>query len=411
MSIPVDPPSTEFVLVTGAPAAGGGFVAHDPTGRVVFVRHALPGERVRAVVTEEHATWARADAVEVLDASPQRVAAPCPHSGPGRCGGCDYQHVGLAAQRTLKAERLAEQLGELLDGMDPVKVEPVPGSSGLGTRTTVRYAVDDEGRLSMRRHGSHELIAVTSCPLGVARLDEITGSIGEWPVGGEVELTSLSSMEDPTVVVHDRPIGARRGRRRSWVQAGPGRSTGQRVVVSGHELSVSPGSFFQVHEAAPDLLVGAILEGLSLHGGERAADLYCGVGLFTVPIAAAVGPTGVVVGVDSSRSAIDDARRNLGPFPWASARAAKVDARIAGVLASSTHAVVDPPRRGLDRGALDALCRVDTLRRLVSVSCEPSTFARDLRGLRDGGWHTASIRAFDLFEMTEHLECVAILER
>jgi tRNA/tmRNA/rRNA uracil-C5-methylase (TrmA/RlmC/RlmD family) len=402
----------ELELGTGAPAAGGGFVARDPTGRVVFVRHALSGERVRAVVTEEHATWARADAIEILDASPDRVTPPCPFAGPGACGGCDYQHVDLAAQRQLKEARLAEQLAAVPDLSVAPEVEAAPGhGSGLGTRTKVRYGVDADGLLAMRRHASHSLVTVGHCPLAVGRTAAAEHTEHGWPTGSEVEVISLGALVDPTALVYGARGMARR-RPRPTVQRGPGYAARQLVEVRGHRLTVSPESFFQVHEAAPVVLVGAVLEGLALGGGERVADLYCGVGLFTVAIAHAVGPTGSVVGVDASAGAVADARLNLAAFPWTQLTTASLDARAIGELvASSTHVVVDPPRRGLDRGVLDALCRLESVRRLVYVSCEPSTFARDLGRLHEGGWRTTSLRAFDLFEMTEHLECVAVLER
>ena len=134
-------------LEVGAIAAGGGCVARAPDGKVVFVRHSLPGERVRAQVTASTSSYLRADAVEILGPSPDRVEPPCPHAGPGRCGGCDFQHVEIGAQRRLKAFRIAEQL-ERLAGMDlDVEVEPVPGdTAGLGYRSRVRVAVDGRAR-------------------------------------------------------------------------------------------------------------------------------------------------------------------------------------------------------------------------------------------------------------------------
>ncbi|MBV9097710.1 MAG: class I SAM-dependent RNA methyltransferase, partial [Frankiaceae bacterium] len=139
-------------------AHGGVCVAHAPDGRVVFVRHALPGEQVRIEVTEERSSYLRADAVEVLRASPSRVVPPCPYAGPGRCGGCDWQHVALPRQRQLKAELVTEQLRRLA-GLDrEVVVEQVPGDTdGLRWRTRVQFAVDRQGRAGLHRHRSHDL--------------------------------------------------------------------------------------------------------------------------------------------------------------------------------------------------------------------------------------------------------------
>jgi tRNA/tmRNA/rRNA uracil-C5-methylase (TrmA/RlmC/RlmD family) len=386
-------------LQVGGPAAGGGFVAHDEHGRVVFVRHALPGERVVAVLTEEHATWARADAVEILEDSVDRVPAPCPHAGAGKCGGCDYQHVALDAQRRFKRTLLSEQLRRVAGVELDIEVDAVLASrGGLGTRTRVRYGVDDEGRLGLRRHGSHELVAVGSCPLGVERFGALQLASRRFAPGCELETISLSAESAPTLVASPGEAGDTPVR--------------QRRTVDGLELHASPGVFFQVHDGAPEVLVAAVLEGLALTGGEHVCDLYCGVGLFTAAIAHAVGPAGHVVGVDASRLAIADANDNLGGFAWASARRARLDALSTRVAVQDcSHVVFDPPRRGLDAAAAKAIDAAPSVTRIVSVSCEPSTFARDVRRFLDRGWQLASVRSFDLFEMTEHLECVGVLER
>lgn len=403
-----------FELDLGGPAAGGGFVARAPDGRVVFVRHGLPGERVRAVLVEEHATWARADVTEVLEASPDRVVAPCPYAGPGRCGGCDYQHVALGAQRDLKARRVREQLRALARLDVDVEVEPVATPrAGLGTRTRVRFAADADGRLAMRRHRSHDLVPVDACALGVEAIGALGLSARRFEPGAEVEAIVLDGAGGPTVAVTSRPLGgARRAERRTRALEGPDLVASQTTTVRGRHFHVRPGVFWQVHVEGPALLCDQVLDGLALAEGDDVVDLYCGAGLFTSVAAVAVARTGSVVGIDASIEATEDARRNLATLPWARVVSARVDRRVVRDEATSaTHAILDPPRRGADRGALDALSELASLRRVVSVSCEPSTFARDLRVLLDAGWRVVTLRAFDLFEMTEHVECVAVLER
>jgi tRNA/tmRNA/rRNA uracil-C5-methylase (TrmA/RlmC/RlmD family) len=400
-------------LELGGPAAGGGFIAHDAEGRVIFVRHGITGERVRAVITESHATWARADAVEVLSASPDRVPAPCPYAGPGACGGCDYQHVAPDAQLVLKRLRVEEQLRSIARVELEVHVERfAPERAGLGTRTRVRYATDDDGQLSMRRNRSHELVAVDTCALGVPRIEAVSRSATSWPRDAEVEVVALGADEPPSVVVAARRRGgAQGGTGRAVVMDDPGLSPRQATTVADHHFDVSPGVFWQVHQRGPEVLVRAVLDGLELSAGDRACDLYCGAGLFTKTIAGVVGPTGSVWGVDASREAIVDARRNLRAHPWARVETARVDRRsVERAARDATHAVFDPPRRGVDRGALRALC-ASGVRRCVSVSCDPATFARDLRALLDEGWRLEWLRALDLFEMTEHVELVGVLAR
>ena len=163
------PTGARIELVTGAMAAGGGCVARAEDGRVVFVRHALPGERVVAEVTAVTTSFLRADAVEVIDASADRVAPPCPHAGPGRCGGCDWQHVSLPAQRRLKAELVAEQLRRVAGIDRRVEVEEVAGAAdGLGWRTRANFAVDRSGRIGFHRHRSHDIEPVEHCPIVTA---------------------------------------------------------------------------------------------------------------------------------------------------------------------------------------------------------------------------------------------------
>ena len=392
----------DLELELGRPAAGGGSVARDD-GRVIFVRHGIEGERVVARLTEEKPSFARADAIEILERSPSRVDPPCAVAGPGLCGGCDYQHVELSAQRRSKAQLLGEQLRRLAKLDIEVEVEQAPGSlDGLGTRTRLRYAVTRSGRLAMHKHRSHNLLATDTCPLGIEGLTAEPPEEG-WPPGGAVELTRLGGETSVRVLADDAD------------DLGPSPGYGGSTLfpeVLGRRFRVSPGSFFQVHAAAPALLTTLVLEGLDLQGGEDVIDLYCGVGLFTTAIGEAVGQTGTVVGLESSPTAASDGQIATLDLPWAEVICSKVTPRaLEEVLPGCTHLVMDPPRSGVDRRALDLIASADDLRRIVSVSCDPATFARDLRVLLDSGWQLESLRAIDLFEMTEHMEIVATLVR
>ena len=399
-------------LELGAPAAGGGFVARDRAGRVLFVRHGLEGERVMASVTEEHATWGRADAVEVLEASPHRVEPPCHFAGPGGCGGCDYQHVELGEQRRIKSALLAAQLrGVDLSGRVVEVAAAAAGGDGLGTRTRVRFAVDAAGGTAMRRHRSHDLVAVDRCALGVRGADSVpVAALGlSLAEGTELEVMALGGSASPTVSVITRSRGRAS---RLQVLSDPGFAARQSTEVLGRRYVVSPGVFWQVHDRAAELLTDAVVRGLGLDEGDAVCDLYCGAGLFTKAIAEVVGATGRVHGVDSSRRAIDDARASLSELPWARVTAERVDERSAARASKGcTHVVVDPPRAGIDAGALRAVSANLTVRTLVSVSCDAATFARDLGRLVAQGWRIDDVQALDLFEMTEHLECVAVLRR
>ena len=171
-------------------AHGGWCVAREPGGRVVFIRHALPGERVRARITDTTARFARAEAVEILQASPDRVEPPCPHARPDGCGGCDWQHATPQAQRRLKAEVVRQQLRRIA-GLDrEITVEPLPGDSGgLGWRTRIRLSVGPGGAAGLLKHRSHEVVEVGACPLAHS-LVPVTGITGQrWQQVSSLEVT------------------------------------------------------------------------------------------------------------------------------------------------------------------------------------------------------------------------------
>jgi tRNA/tmRNA/rRNA uracil-C5-methylase (TrmA/RlmC/RlmD family) len=247
-------------------------------GQVVFVRHALPGEVVVAVVTGvgPHGRWLRADAVEVLQASADRVTPPCRWSGPGGCGGCDWQHADVAAQRRLKAAVVAEQLHRLAGVDVNVEVEAVAGDDhGLAWRTRVRYAVASDGRAGLRRHDSHDVVGIDRCLLAVPRIQEAAVLDRSWPATEWVEVTAASG--SPEVAVRRHP-----GRR----------AAGTVERAAGRSWQVSAGGFWQVHPGAADTLRSAVLDLARPSAGEHAVDLYCGVGLFADGLAAAVGAGG-----------------------------------------------------------------------------------------------------------------------
>ena len=400
-------------------------MARDPGGRVLFVRHGLPGERVIAEITEEHPRWARADAIEILEPSPDRINPACPAAGPGGCGGCDFQHVDLVVQRDLKAMLLEEQLRRVAKIDHTVVVEAVEGA-GLGNRTRIRFGVDELGRLGMRRHGSHDIVAIDHCPLGVEAIGDLDLDEEVWPAGADVEVVAVTGSAPIAYAVLDEEEGADDGESIDDLspvgddviseegdqvedESGSGLLT---TTVLGEEFTVSPGVFWQIHQRAPAVLTHAVLEGLDLREGDRVLDLYCGAGLFTLPIARLVGHSGRVIGIEAADVAAIDAIGNLGDLPQSRILNTTVTgASLRDHLAGASRCVLDPPRRGVDRSALLALAGSAVMERIVMVSCDPATFARDLRLLLDQGFSIASIRAFDLFEMTEHIEIVCVVTR
>ncbi|WP_436700868.1 class I SAM-dependent RNA methyltransferase [Nocardioides sp. BYT-33-1] len=340
------------------PVAHGGHCVARVEDRVVFVRHALPGERVILQITEgtEGDRFWRGDAVEVLAPSPDRVPAPCPYAGPGRCGGCDLQHVALPAQRELKAQVVREQLRRVARLEVDVVVEAVPGDeAGLHWRTRQRYVDLPGGGRGMRKHRSHDTVAVDACLL-------------EAPHGPSYD-------------------------------------------VRGRVFDVADGGFWQVHPGAPEALVDAVLEALAPRAGESALDLYAGVGLFSRFLSEAVGPTGRVAAVEGDRAASALSEHNC---PGVLVRAGDVGGVLAGGLPPEWDradlVVLDPPRAGAKRAVVEQVVAREP-RAVAYVACDPSALARDVAIFAEHGYRLASLRAFDLFPMTHHVECVALLTR
>jgi tRNA/tmRNA/rRNA uracil-C5-methylase (TrmA/RlmC/RlmD family) len=375
------------------PVAHGGHCVARADGRVVFVRHALPGERVRAVVTEDGGgSFCRADAVRVLVPSPHRVPAPCVWARAGGCGGCDLQHVEPAEQRALKAAVLAEQL-QRLAGIDlAVPVEELPGGP-LGWRQRVRLAVDGDGRPGLRAHRSHDVLPIADCPLAPPGVLPPLLRPGLAPELAEVEVTT-----DADGVIH---VG----------DEGP---VVQRAV--GREWLLSPGVFWQVHPALPDVLAGVVADWADAPSGGTAWDLYGGVGLFAAVLAGQVGPAGSVTVVESARQAVADGRAALADLPQLGWRVGRVE-DVLGARAPAEPlpgppdvVVADPPRRGLGRKLVDALVGASP-GCVLYVACDPAALARDVALFAGHGYRLEQLRAFDAFPMTHHFECVAQLRR
>ena len=368
------------------PVAHGGHCVARHEGRVVFVRHALPGERVLAVVDEDGGGgFCRADAVSVRQPSPQRVPAPCAWARAGGCGGCDFQHADPALQRALKADVLAEQLRRLAGIERAVEVEELPGGA-LGWRHRVRLAVDAQGRPGLRAHRSHDVLPIADCPITPAgALPPVLER--RFPPGDEVEVAV-----DADGVVHvgeDGPVLQR---------------------AAGREWLLTPGVFWQVHPALPDALAGVVAEWADAPVGGTAWDLYGGVGLFAAVLADQVGPDGAVTVVESSRQAVADGRAALADLPQVGWRTGRVEHVLGGLPGRPDVAVVDPPRRGLGRELVDGLC-ARAPDRVVHVACDPAALARDVALFAARGYRLARLRAFDAFPMTHHFESVALLVR
>lgn len=379
--------------------AHGGEAVGRHEGRVVFVRGGIPGERVRATITAipRHGRFMRAVATEVLDRSADRVTPPCRYAG--RCGGCDWQHISVAAQRRLKADVIRDQLsrlgGEPSDRWADLVVEGMGGANpddGLHWRTRMRYAVDDADRPGLRGYHSHEVIPIEECLIAVPDIGSSEVLAGVWP--GADELLAVKPLGANVLIPDARPGMARVSE-----------------VAAGREWTFDATAFWQVHVGAAQALVDVVLALLAPRPGEHLLDLYSGVGLFAGAIAPVLGPGGRVDAVESDEVAVRGARRSLHAESTVHLHLDRVDLwlRTSG-LRRCDLVVLDPPRAGAGREVMERIMRLRP-RAIAYVACDPAALARDVGIAKHAGWQLQRLRALDLFPMTHHVECVALLAR
>jgi tRNA/tmRNA/rRNA uracil-C5-methylase (TrmA/RlmC/RlmD family) len=394
---------TVFEALIGKVAHGGHCVTRYD-GRVVFVRHALPGERVRVQITDGTAgdRFLLGDAVEVLQASQHRVVPRCRFAGPGGCGGCDWQHCELTYQRDLKAAVVVEQFQRLAGLEVDVAVEALPGDKeGIRWRTRTEFAIDGSGAAGLRRHHSHEIIPVDDCLISTERVIATGVLDRRWPGVSSVDVVDASG--EPRALAIPLP------QRSSTVQYVT------ELVDTGDwagEFRLSARGFWQVHPGAAATFVAHVLRELAPQPGEHAADLYAGVGLFALALADAVGTTGAVLAVESDARAFGDAKANLRAHPEIELRRGKVDRVLKPLVRQGIHAdlvVLDPPRTGAGKSVIKEIAALGP-RAIAYVACDPAALARDVAYARGAGYGIRSLRAFDAFPMTHHVECIAVLE-
>jgi tRNA/tmRNA/rRNA uracil-C5-methylase (TrmA/RlmC/RlmD family) len=301
-----------------------------------------------------------------------------------------------------------------------VTVEEVPGAAdGLGWRTRVQFAASPDGTLGLRRHRSHDVEPVDACLIAHPEVEAVGAETKNWRGAAGVEVIAASGGDRAVVVT---PKGRRsvtvpeldaeaavlvhEGRGRTEAARGSGVL---REQVGARTFEVTGSGFWQVHPGAAEVLLDAVLEFGEPKRGEWALDLYCGAGLFAAALAEAVGPEGGVLGVESEGDAVQDARRNLADLPQAEIERGRVENALEKFgIERADLVVVDPPRAGLGRDVVNRIASLDATR-IVYVSCDPATLARDIGWLAEQGYRLAGLRAFDAFPMTHHVELVALL--
>ncbi|ATG55004.1 SAM-dependent methyltransferase [Brachybacterium ginsengisoli] len=419
-----------LTLTVGPPAAGGTFVARHE-GRVVFVRGAAPGETVTARLLEDpqekaEARFWRAEALDVLEAGVDRVPSVWEQAGVDGVGGAEWAHIALPAQRRIASEVMQELLrraGVSSFPIEQVQVEPAPhDAEGLHWRTRVRYAVDAEGNVGMRGWRSHAVRPVGEDPLSAQSIRDLR--LGEWtaPEGTEAIDAVAPSAGPASVVLIGRDLDPDSVEiPESWGDADVAVRTARELVAlrgegTVHErvgermFVVGATGFWQSHRRAAELLTEVVETTLRAPRGGSAWDLYGGVGLFSAVAAVQVGRDGSVVSVEGNRRASHLAAENLEDLGQVSTATADVTDWVRARRGGVDVVVLDPPRSGAGAELMGLLAKA-VRQRIVYVSCEPSTLARDLAVIEKKGWKVVDLRAFDLFPHTHHIESVAVLER
>lgn len=367
-------------------AHGGHFIARHE-GAVIFLRHGLPGEVVDVAITSIGSSFNRGDVVKVITASTDRVAAPCTYANRNGCGGCDFQHVEISAQRKLKSQVITEQFSRIAKMEINVEVEEV--SSPLGWRTQTTIGSDKNGHAGFYGSRTNTIIPIKNCQVLHSSVGYEAIAARSWEPGIRIEV-SAASTKVPRLIAGDTVEG-------DLIQI---------YSVAQKEYQVSAGSFWQSNIRAPQVLVDAVRSFADVKSGDHLIDLYGGVGLFGLALLDLIGADGRIDHVEGSKSAIADAHVNYGEAKNVHFHTGDVE-KILPRFSNADVVILDPPREGAKKAVIESLVACSP-RAIVYVACDPAALARDTALLRDANYTLIQLRAFDLFPMTHHIECVAL---
>jgi tRNA/tmRNA/rRNA uracil-C5-methylase (TrmA/RlmC/RlmD family) len=388
----------DLVQVTIEKVAHGGHFIARHEGAVIFVRHGIPGENCTIQITSTGSSFNRADVVSVETPSEFRVQAPCSFANRNGCGGCDFQHISVEHQRTLKSDVIAEQFSRIAKIDLRIDVEEVGKSTQWRTRAIA--TTDRNGKLGFYKSRSHSIAPVTDCIICVETMN--FSEIASRDLKGDVRVEISASNTGERSIA----LAPTRGEEKARLTEGP---SVLHENVLGRALEVSQESFWQSHKNAPEVLTQVVLDFAQLNPGEHVLDLYGGVGLFSAAIVDAVGPTGHVDLIEGSKIATADAARNFAAYSNVTIATGDV-AKLLPRITAADVVVLDPPRDGAGKDAVAHIARLAP-RAIVYVACDPAALARDTAYLADHSYSLVKVRAFDLFPMTHHIECVALYAR
>jgi 23S rRNA (uracil1939-C5)-methyltransferase len=374
---------------------GGAGLAH-AEGRTVLVGLAAPGDHLVVEIERTQGRVSFARIKEITKPSPLRIEPPCPYFG--RCGGCDFQQLNYQSQLEAKVEMIRDCLRRIARAEPPGEIPITPSPLEWRYRARAQWQYDARRKLlGYYERGTREVCDIAECPVLVPEVQEVLTILRERVKGNSMP----QGMSDFQAVAGDEGTSV----------APPLEEDSTSEVsreIGGHRYRFSAEGFFQINQSLLPELVRFAVDGAT---GENALDLYCGVGLFTLPLAERFRRVTAIEGV---ASAVEYARRNL-----ADARLTNATVECASVgewlranadgLAPVDLVLLDPPRTGLEEGAAAALLALRP-RRITYVSCDPATLARDLREMFDAGYTLHHLRAFDMFPQTHHVETVAFLQ-
>ncbi len=405
----------ELIINLTAMAHGGAALGRDEQGRVIFVPYAIPGETVRVRPTRGKERYTHAELMEVLEPSPHRRQPRCPHYG--RCGGCHFQHIAYSAQLEFKTDVVRDQLSRVGRFETPPVEMALASPAEWEYRNSASFSPTEDGRLGYWSHSEEQVIPIDECYLLQPALQDLYRDLDlELPglrrltlrVDAYGDLLVLFETEDvePPSLEADFPVSAA-----ILLPTGEGANLiGDNTLTercAGREWQVSAGSFFQVNPPAAEHLVRLVNDLAGLSGSEAVLELYCGVGLFTVGLSAA---SNRVVGIEASPDAVADAAVNLDETENVELYQGPVEEILPALIDQPFDVVVlDPPRGGVEPAVVDALVEIRP-RRVVYVSCDPATFARDARRLARSGYRLRKVQPVDMFPQTFHVETASLLE-
>ena len=387
----------EVIEVTIEKVAHGGHFIARHEGCVIFVRHAIPGEKCQIEITSVGSSFNRADVIDVIEASKDRVVAPCEYSHRQGCGGCDFQHVSIARQRSLKADVITEQFARIAKMDITVEVESV--GSEIGWRSRINSTTDRNGHLGFIGSRSHTVIPVKNCLIAAKEIGFSELSTRTWKGDMRVEIAASNTGERSISLMPTR------GETKSRLSEGPA-VLHEKVLEK--TLEVSNNSFWQGHVSAPNILSEVVKEFACVKNADHILDLYGGVGLFAAALIEDVGPEGRIELIEGSKSATSDASRNFAENSNIKVITGDVATHLPKIN-SADVVVLDPPRYGAGKIVVSEVSRLKP-RTIVYVACDPAALARDTGYFLERGYSLVKLRAFDLFPMTHHIECVALFE-